>query len=202
MEVVCFSSDHIESSILCDIFEFCKLAEVESIKNAAENMAVSNWENNTASLMYILLRTDRFVSTNGMFSCLYDDNKLVAVSGCYKFEVNRDIVIGGVRAWVLPTYRAKYLQANYLLKTQQQWAIEHNAKVFALTFNDYNFKLMQIITRSGKYNSKAEKGVGHSRPDFYKNFTMLPNKILIKNVPQWVIYQQLDLDYKIMWPDT
>jgi hypothetical protein len=196
MRVVLFN---FEQRNIDDIVELCKTAEDEKSKAASDNMKHTDWQTNSASLLYILLKGKRFHFNNGLFTCLYDNDQLVAVSGCYRSEFDKDVIIGGVRAWVIPQYRAKYVQSNYLLKTQKEWTMENNAKAFALTFDDYNLKLMQIITRDGKYETKAVKGVGHTRPDFYNSFIKLPEKIIIQNTPQWVMYQKFD-EREILWP--
>ena len=180
-----------------DLEDFCRFAEKEIDKPAHVNMSYTDWENKPNSLLYLLHKTNRFSENNGIFICLYDDENMVAVSGCYKAEFD-DVVIGGVRAWVLPKYRAKYLQANYLLKYQREWCIRQNCKAFILTFNDYNKKLMDILIRDGKYKEKATKGVGFSRPNFYNNFQKLERKVIIQHTEQWVLYEKFK-EGEIKW---
>jgi hypothetical protein len=199
MQVIEFSTLSIPVKILDDIVLLCQQAEQEQTKPAYENMKVKDWETNTNSLLYILQKTSRFSKNQGMFSCLYDQEKLIAISGCYTCDWDTNVVIGGVRAWVVPEYRARYLQSLYLLPAQKRWALENKCAVFALTFNDYNKKLMNIITRSGKYQNKAKKGVGHTRPEFYDNFVLLPKKVIIQYTPQWVIFEKLR-EYSVNWP--
>ena len=199
MKVVEFSTDSIPPEVLSDIEYLCQRAELEKVKPSSENMRLQDWQCTPNSLLYLLRKTNRFSCNQGLFTCLYDQTRLVALSGCYRSEWDQNVVIGGVRAWVIPEYRARYLQARWLLSAQKNWAYQNNCAVFCLSFNDYNKKLMNIITRSGKYQNKAKKGVGYTRPDFYDNFTLLQQKVMIQYTPQWVVYQNLR-EYMVKWP--
>lgn len=84
----------------------------------------------------------------------------------------------------------------------EQWAKDYHAKIFALTFNDYNFELMQKMNRSGPWE-KARKSrflFGSVRDTYYQDLLTLPYKVIIQETVQHVLYKNLDGDYNANWP--
>jgi hypothetical protein len=123
----------------------------------------------------------------------------VACSGVYISEFSKDIVIAGVRTWVNKNYRHLTLNRDYLLAEQKKWAIDRNAKIIALSFNEYNKNIIQIFKRnrlgenSGRINSRLPKHI------FYNGLQEIKFPIIIQYTPQWVIYEKLDSNFTFDW---
>ena len=203
MHVKTIDPDNIDDQTLNDIFSFCKKCELDTKRPASENMAYTDWENKNHTLLYLLFKTDRFKTGKGIFSFLYDDdNEIVASSGSYKAEFDHNVVIGAVRAWKMPKYRGSIVVAEHIMPIHISWAIGEGAKVFALTFNEYNKGVMMSMNRQGKYAKIKDKYFmfGSLSNTFYREFTPLPYKVIIQNTEQYVIYRDLVPGYTPLWP--
>jgi hypothetical protein len=174
-----------------DLLHFCWRAEKEK-RPASENMSITNWERKPNTLLHCLYKEGRFDSSNGLFTLLYDSNtnRIVSVSGAYRYYER--VVIGGVRAWNDKQIRKQYLPGNTIIPVQYEWAQKNNADYFVFTYNDYNYDLFRMMTRSGKYAGKAENGaLGGGRPELYKKLIPHETPIVVQGVPQWIAYIQL-----------
>lgn len=203
MKVIEFNRSNITPELDFDLINFCKQAELESSAPALDNVIYTEWENKPESLLHVLFKTDRFDAGKGNFYMLYnDDDYPIAVSGVYKSDFDPNVAIGGVRTWKLSQNRGHHIVAEYILPLQVAWAKNNGCKVFALSFNDYNSKLMQILNRSGKYEkTRSSKFLfGKQRTLFYQEMQMLPFKVLIKNTEQHILYKTLDSSYSVNWP--
>jgi len=195
MKTIHMNSDSLTFEQIQDIRKFCQKCELDRKHPAVENMEESDWINKPHTLMYILMLTDRFRIGNGLMSFLYNsDDEIIASSGCYKSDFDSNVVIGGCRTYKFQTSGIWFQLANNLMLDHFNWAKEIGAKIFALTFNDYNHKLMSILARADKFNP------GGNNSDFYTKMTILPYKALIKNTPQYVLYYKLDQTYEPIWP--
>ena len=131
-----------------DFFNFLKVESLETSQPASINLWSEDLKSNSHTLSYILTNTTRFNGVNGEFYILYDNDKIVACGGVYISEFSKDIVIAGVRTWVTNEYRHLALNKDYLLIEQKKWAISRNAKIIALSFNEYNKNIIQIFKRT------------------------------------------------------
>jgi len=165
-------------------------------------MEYTDWENKPHTLLYLLLKTDQFHTGNGIFSFIYNKDEIVASSGAYKSEFDSNVVIGAVRAWKNPKYRGGYFIAENIMPHHINWAKENNSKIFALTFNEYNYKLMRIMNRSEKYEKTRNSKFlfGSKRPTFYQDMEILPYTVTIKGTKQHVMYISFDSSYDPLWP--
>jgi hypothetical protein len=205
MQVKTVDPENIDDQTLNNIFSFCKKCELDSKRPASANMAYTDWENKNNTLLYLLLKTDRFKSANGIFSFLYDENnEIVASSGSYKADFDPNVVIGAVRAWKMPKYRGSIVVAEHIMPIHIDWAKKEGAKVFALTFNEYNKRVMMSMNRQGKYEKIKDKYFlfGSLSSTFYREFIPLPYKALIQNTEQYVIYRNLVDGYNPNWPQA
>ena len=202
MQVKTIDPHNIDNQTLEDIFTFCKKCELDTKKPASQNMAFSNWENTNHTLLYLLFKTDRFSNGNGTFSFIYDNNEIVASSGAYRSEFDPTVVIGGVRVWKMANHRGSMVVAEHIMPLHIQWARDNNAKIFALTFNEYNKRVMQSMNRQGKYEKIKHKYFlfGSLASTFYREFIPLDYPVLIQNTKQYVIYKNLEDGYEPLWP--
>ena len=165
------SSIFLEDYIL-DIIRLCFEAELEIEKDAHQNMETDDWWLKPYTLLYLMHKTDKFHAGKGMFNILYDmtpqtdsngdkfiSNRVIACSGIYKSDFDPNVAIGGVRTWIVPEYRTKYLVSKYITPIQFDWCKEHDISVFALTFNEYNKRLMHILNRSGDYSKQRKSHI-------------------------------------------
>lgn len=149
-------------------------------------------------LGHILFIERRFKPTNGQFYLLYKDNDIIAVSGIYKSDFDKNIAIAGVRTWTLEEHRGKrFLHGDILLPEQEKWAINNNIKSILLTFNDYNLWLFEFIKRM---NQKKSVSLGVKTSNFYMGFQPLPDQLYIKNTYQYVLEKKLDPTFT--WDST
>lgn len=199
MKAVSIHSDTITPEQTKHIFVFCETAARETDKEASTNMKLMGWQDDPASFLYLVFKEKRFSADHGLLTCLYDGDRIVAVSGVYRSDFSPHIFLGGVRAWNLRRYRTKYLQAAKLFPAQIEFARNHDGKLFALSFNDYNEKLWRILTRSGPYTGKARRGFGYARPRFYDDLQAVEFPVTIKYTRQWVAYKTLDPDWTFDW---
>lgn len=193
MEVVAYSKVNQDSAFFSKIIDWCESAAREQTP-AAVNHNVEDWHEDEKSLPYILYHKNRY-DRRGEYFFLLDDNEIIAGSGIYRSDFCHDLAIGGSRTYVNPDYRAKWLVAKYLLPAQLRWAERRYYRAVALTFNEYNKKVINAITRTGL-------GIKKNRtPDmmFYEAVYTVDYPVLIKNTPQWVIYHKIDRDFDFDW---
>jgi hypothetical protein len=179
-----------------EILDFCKQAFEEKSEPSHINMWHDDWENNSSTLPYLLYKSDRFINDNGdIFLMLDDDNKILAISGINISDFDPYIALGGVRTWLNNDMRGKFVIGRYLLPMQLKWAKEHNIKIIALTFNDYNKRLIPYFKRSGFGIEKKRN------PDsmFYNGQFHVEFPVTINYTKQWVIYHKIDEQYQPNW---
>ena len=201
MNIINISSNEISNDIWLDLELFCQKAQIDTNKQAAINMAYDNWENKPNTLLYLLKFDERFKKNNGFLSLLYDNNQIIACSGISLANFDRNIAIGGMRTWIHKEYRAQNLIVKHIRPIHLAWCVARLLKVYALTFNEYNLNLMQILNRAGKYSKYKNRQIfGSHNDEFYQNMTILDNTINLNNTKQYVMYHKFDKDYQIIWP--
>lgn len=180
-------------------FKFLKAESANSKDSAAENMWSDNWEDEPNTLPYILKHSDKFTNNSGAFHLIVDGRKIVGCGGVQIAHFNNRIALAGVRTWLTREYRNQMLIARYLLPAHKAWALKRGCKQVALTFNEYNKNLTRPFTRT----RAGEDGARISRRTedmmFYYGVNELDFKVEIQYTPQWVIYEQLDPDWKFNW---
>ncbi len=197
------TSEEVTPEIFAELFNFCEATSLDQ-KLDAENWRADNWENSKHSLLYCLLKEKRFRQGQGQFNMLYSCGKLVAVSGVYRSDFSpEEIAIGGVRAYTLPLERTsgvlgqgRFFHGDYIFPDQIRWARKQGLKKFILTFNESNLWLAKFILRIGEGKS-VMLGYRPSQDarEVYQDFYMYPEKMMIKNVPQYVLIKNLEKDH-------
>lgn len=175
-------------------FNFLNNAANEIKQPAHENMQTNNWANKTNTLLYILEKTDRF--KNGLFSVLFDDNKVAACSGSYISDFSKEVAILGVRTWIASGYRNKLVSRDYILPYQRQWAVNNNCKIVALTFNEYNKNLIKLWNRIRLGESRPARKLHHFG---YKNLSTLDFPVTIQYTKQYVLYEKINDNFEFDW---
>ena len=178
-----------------EILSFAKFASKFTEDPAHVNMWHDNWVDHPNTLPYLIYNSTRFANGNGQFFVLKIDGIVQAISGVHISSFDTNIALGGVRSWISPEYRAKMLIGHHLLPAQLQWAKDNNLKTIALTFNDYNKRLINYFKRSGM-------GVPKERnPNrlFYNGVYEVPFSINIQYTEQWAIYHKIDESYTPNW---
>ena len=182
-----------------EFFNFLKTESLEIEQPASINLWTEDLQSNSHTLSYILTNTNRFDGVNGDFYIIYDNRRIIGCSGVYISEFSKDIVIAGVRTWITKEYRHLALNKDYLLVEQKKWATDRNAKIIALSFNEYNKNIIQIFKRnrlgekSGRIKSREPKHM------FYNGLQEIEFLVIIQYAPQWVIYEKLDLNFTFDW---
>ena len=174
-----------------DFFNFCQAALLDTEQPASINMWDNNWTTATHTLPYLLEVEKRFAE-NGKFFVLLNNDKIIAGSGIYQSDFDQHIAICGIRSWVNKEYRGQFLLGSHLFPAQVKWAKANGYKQIAITFNDYNSKLMNIFIRNGA-GVKKNRQVDSL---FYTGVNQVPFPVTIKYTPQWVLYQKLDPDWE------
>lgn len=193
MEVVAYSKKNQDSEFFAKVIDWCEAAANEQTP-AAVNHNVEDWHEDEKSLPYILYHKNRY-DRRGEYFFLLDQGKIVAGSGIYRSDFCYELAIGGSRTYVNPDHRAKWLVAKYLLPAQLRWAERRSYHAVALTFNEYNKKVINAITRTGL-------GIKKNRtPDmmFYDGVYTVDHPVVIKNTLQWIIYHKINKDFEFDW---
>jgi hypothetical protein len=182
-----------------EFFNFLKTESLEISQPASTNLWAEDPKSNCHTLLYILTNTTRFNGVNGDFHILYDNDKIVACSGVYISEFSKDVAIAGVRTWVNKEYRHLALNKEYLLAEQKKWAIAKNAKIIALSFNEYNKNIIQIFkrTRLGETSERIKNR--KTKHMFYNGLQEVKFPVIIQYTKQWVIYEELNSEFTFDW---
>lgn len=186
-----------------EFFNFLKTSSLEIDHPASTNMWSEDWETDNTTLPYLIYKKKRFSDPKGEFYILKINGKIEAVSGVYISDFDNNVALGGVRAWVNKEYRGKYITGKYLLSKHYQWAKDNGAKLFFVSFNEYNKNMIKFVKRSGFGRTK------NRTPDmaFYRGVYEAPFPLNIQYTKQWVVYDKIDPNYefdfeKIKWVDT
>lgn len=182
-----------------EFFNFLKTESLEISQPASTNLWAEDPKSNCHTLLYILTNTTRFNGVNGDFHILYDNDKIVACSGVYISEFSKDVAIAGVRTWVNKKYRHLALNREYLLVEQKKWAIAKNAKIIALSFNEYNKNIIQIFKRTRLGETSERIKTRKTKHMFYNGLQEVKFPVIIQYTKQWVIYEELDSEFTFDW---
>lgn len=178
-------------------YDFCCSASKESLP-AAKNMWAADWDNAPETLPYILTKTNRF-TTKGSFHILFYNNDVVLCGGVYISDFSKKIAIAGTRTWVNKDYRHLSLVRDYLLPVHKRWAISKGCKQIAICFNDYNKSLKRIFFRSRLGESNNRLFFRTEDHMFFSNINEVPFTVNIQDIPQWVLYEKLDINWDFDW---
>lgn len=178
------------------ILNYCRNAFLEKDEPSHVNMYSSDWENDVASLPYLIYCSNRFKNGNGdMFALLDQDNNICALSGVNISDFDRNVALAGVRTWLNKKLRGEFFIGRYLLPEHLSWAKSQHLKTVALTLNDYNKRLLPYFKRSGI-------GIRKNRIPtsmFYNGQFHVDFPVIINYTKQWVIYHKIDEQYEPNW---
>lgn len=178
-----------------EFIEFCRKSYESKYNPACSNMWHCEWQAKFETLPYLIYKSDRFTNDNGEFFILRVNGNIEAVSGIYISEFDSNVAIGGVRSWTNPGYQANLVIGRYIFPKQLAWAKAKGTKIIALTFNEYNRRLISYFTRNGL-------GVVKNRtPDmlFYNGIYEVSHPVMVQHTKQWAIYHKIDEDYEPNW---
>lgn len=180
-------SQHVDSSSYNDILDLCK--------NNQENTNYSvDWENHTNSLLFALINQNRFAKENGGMVLLYNQQKLIGVSGYNRSPFNDNIFLLGSRTLVDKENRNNQLVSSYIIPTQISESKKLGAKICAFTFDVSNkFSLYQVFI-----NSKLNLLLHNKIFSIYENLKALEYPVNIYNTEQNVLYIELE-NYTYDW---
>lgn len=164
-----------------DLISICRAAESDS-HPMAKNYLLLNWENNPASLLYVISKSKRY--DKGCFFMLYTNDEPIAVSGCYASDWSPEVLILGSRTYTVPNRRTEWWHSKYLLPRQQEYAESNNYKVSLMSFENDSDTLYQFIDR---ITQKKTVVLGHRNPELYYKFQSVPGKFIIKNTAQKIV---------------
>lgn len=178
------------------ILEYCKQAFAEKTEPSHANMYSSDWENDVAVFPYLIYCSDRFKNDKGDMFVLLDENEnICAFSGVNISDFDSNVALGGVRTWLNKELRGKFVIGRYILPIQLRWAKDRNLKTIALTFNDYNKRLLPYFKRSG-FGIEKKRNVDSM---FYNGQHHVDFPVTINYTKQWVIYHKIDETYEPNW---
>ncbi len=178
------------------ILDYCKQAFAEKEQPGHANMWHDDWENQPATFPYLVYSSDRFKNGNGMMLLLLDnEDNILGTSGANVSEFDNNVVLGGVRTWLNKELRGQFIMGRYVLPHQLSWATTAGHKTLALTFNDYNKRLIPYFARSGLGIQKKRKPGSL----FYNGQYILDFPVTINYTKQWVIYHNIDDLYQPDW---
>lgn len=177
------------------ILEYCREAYSNMAEPSHENMWNEDWVNKNNTLPYLIYKSDRFKNDNGDMFLLLSNNRIIGNSGVNISTFDSNVAIGGVRTWLNSEFKGGVVIGRYVLTEQLKWCKNKGIKIIALTFNDYNKRLIPYFTRVGLGIQKKRT------PDslFYNGQYIVDFPVLINNTKQWVIYHKLDENYEPDW---
>lgn len=179
---------------LSDLVAFCREVE-QSSPDIATNWKVTDWQLEPASLFHVLLIQKRF-DTGGL-CLLYENQKIIAISGFYKSDIHPDIHIFGARAWVLKEKRMNLLIAENILPVQIEMMCHNQAKMGLITFTDRTKRFAELIKRSNEnyVEGKPLFFFGDRYPQLYRDMIMLEFPITVNHVKQWALVKKFDQSF-------
>jgi hypothetical protein len=180
-------------------FNFLKKEVEHSTEPAAINMWDDNWQEKNYTLPYILTNTNRFFHQNGQFHIITDNHDIIGCGGVYRSEFNSEFSIAGSRTWVTKTYRNKSILRDSLLSSHKTWSITHNLKAVGLCFNHYNKNLIEIFKRRRLGESLERLTSRKPYHMFFNGLKEVPFSVRIQNTEQYLIYENLDCNFKFDW---
>lgn len=185
---------YLQESFKEKFLNFCRTASKEIDEPAHRNMFSQNWNVDPNTLPYHIYVSNRF-KKNGNFFIGMINEEIIAASGVYVSEFDKNVAIGGVRSWVNKKYRGKFIIGRHLLPLQLFWAKEKKLKTIALTFNEYNKRLLPYFRRSG-FGIKKNRNVNSL---FYNGLHEVSHPLTIQHTKQWAIYHKIDETYDPVW---
>lgn len=194
------TSDSISSDTRSKIYDFCRSAEKES-RPESENMSVTGWESNRASLISLLEKNKRFANGNGALYLAHDDpaNRIAALSGVNLAGLGgAPIAIGAVRSWTLESYRLNSIHGEFLVPKQVEWARSMGMEYFFITFNRRSYNLVKFFQRG---IAGRTPGFGVKFSNVYKDMTLHPKMLRINYTPQYVFIKKLSENPKFALAD-
>jgi len=183
------NGSQIKPAVMADLADMCARASAENTP-AGENMSLIDWRNRPETLFNALLIQRRFDHPKGRFHYLTYQDRIIACSGVTTADHDPDVGLIGVRGWTDPSVRSQYVQARFLLAKQLEW-VKSLKTVAWMTFNEYNKDIVKLLLRAG--SGKATR-FGMRVPDFYREFKLYPNHLMIRDVPQIVLYRTVTND--------
>ena len=178
------------------ILNYCKQAYTEKDQPGHANMWHPEWENNSATFPYIVYSSNRFKNSNGIMLLLLDENdNILGTSGANVSDFDKNVVLGGVRTWLNKELRGQFIMGRHVLPHQLSWATSLGFKTLALTFNDYNKRLLPYFARSGLGIEKKRKPGSL----FYNGQHILDFPVTVNYTKQWVVYHKIDELYQPDW---
>lgn len=167
---------------------------LELCKNNQENTNYSTeWENHPNSLLYALIKQDRYSKENGGMILLYEKTKLIAVSGYNRSPFDNYVFLLGGRTLVDKNYRNNQLISYHIIPAQIDESKKMLAKVVAFTFDISNKFSLYHVYKSNKLNLLLKNTF-----KIYENLTALDHTVNIYNTEQNVLYINLE-DYTYDW---
>jgi len=185
----------IEELSKTEVIEFAKNASLFTEDPAHENMWKPSWEDRPETFPYLVYLSPRFIEDNGQMYAVKIDGIIEAVGGVHISSFDKNVALAGVRTWVNPEHRGKFLIGQYIMPLQRQWAKEKGCKLFFLTFNDYNKNLIKVLKRGGM----GRKKIGTFSGLFENGMHEAPFPCNIQYTKQWVVYESFDTSYIFNW---
>ncbi len=183
-----FTPKTISNEQLSRLHKFCETA-YNLQEPASKNYDVNDWQNKKHTLFYLFHIKKRFEIFN---TVLLNTGESIAMSGTYVYN---DIPIIGVRAFTHPNYRGggHWCQARHIFPIQiDHWDKKGYKKVW-LTFNEYNYKLVNFLKRMSEGRASTFGGPR----EIYQNLVWKNDLIEIQYTNQ--IVAELDISlYKDM----
>lgn len=177
------------------LIKFLKDCSKETDQPAHSNMYDIDWENKNNTLLYILEKTNRF-KIDGMFTVLFDNNIVIAVSGIYKSNFCTGLAIAGTRTWINKSYRNKQIPREILLPHEKSWAIQNKYSAVGLCFNDYNKNIIKTFYRKRLGENRIQRSEHHL---FYNGINQVEFPVIVQNTKQWIIYEKLNESFSFDW---
>jgi hypothetical protein len=180
-------------------FDFLKREFQSTTDPAYVNMWDDHWENKKNTLPRLLEKTKKFHRNKGEMYIVYYQGNPVGCSGVCLSNISKFIAIGGVRTWITRDHRNKLIAKELLMPLHKEWAVKRNFKIIAFSFNDYNKTLISAFKRARLGENKDRINKREKHHVFYNGFNEVEFPIKLFHTKQWIVYENLDPDFKFDW---
>jgi len=159
-----------------EIKDFCytAISQDRTKKHIKRNMDPTGISN--SSLIYRILKTDKYKNNRGIITPVYYNGKIVSISGSEIY--NDDIIIMGKRYFTLREHRHKQLFLRYMILNQWIWVdfVKKQHSLIITTINEEDKGILRLW--------KKEKVRKFLYPLKYK---VNDNKSFIEGVEQYTV---------------
>lgn len=174
------------------------IIELLSSQESGENYSVNNWWKKPHTLLYVLLKSNRFNLVNGGLVLIYDNDLLCAVSGYNRSDFNPEVYILGSRTIIKKNYQHQLIMSSLMIPAQLE-QVKSVAKMVMFLFDVKNEFNLYTIFVSGKLNQFLKNKL-NTFDSLWNNLKACEYPVSIfSSTVQNALYIKLDEEFIFDW---